>query len=191
MNIQEAAANLVERSRSGDQNATASIIVVREEAKKGSARARAAFKALMAYARGHSPASSAFAGDGRRQQLPMPANALSGLLSRHPRVFFAALINARQYQNGLIGAIIALSTQRAFTDSRVAGMASCFESRGDRAAFLYGVRNISATSTMPQPSNPAVSFGRAIGMARAIQNVADGYAPIATISPSAAWELGE
>lgn len=49
MNVNQGAKNLVERSRAGDQNATATIVKVRQNAAKGNTQAKKALKALHGY----------------------------------------------------------------------------------------------------------------------------------------------
>jgi hypothetical protein len=167
--IRSACADLVERSREGDQNAMAMLAMIRTNAKKGDKRARVSYGLAADYIKTH-PSGSA-------------AN-----LNGEPNMRAAV-----QLANG---PSITKERVQDFVASFGYGHTRTKQKR-HKQAMIHGIANFGAEvspdimAKLDRIEAGLVELGRTIGMAFAIQRVRQPSAPVSTYSEAASWELGE
>lgn len=180
----EAARDVVERARAGDQVAMAILAQVRDNAKAGDARAKASFRIMERYiARNpptnfgvcdvtHSESLKAMWGLG---SLPSPDVAADVVMIEAPKV--------RLWQ-----AIVAL-VHAPKGDALISAVDQKIPEGAERESFRKGA-NIRDAGT----DTAHLGFwklGRIFALGRAIQRLQDESIPIAAFCPVVAWELGE
>lgn len=180
-----AAEDLVDRARAGDQNAMATIAMVRQRAKEGIPRAQKAFRALMKYAKSTKP-DSPFGNEENRSQHRV-ARSLSEAIthSAGSAGYISALVGLTSTLS-INTAGITLANGPAIDNSRISQLASMFAGE-ERQQFKHGVKNWRRVP--PNVDPPAHRIGRCIGFARALQTARLPDTPITPISARAGWEL--
>jgi hypothetical protein len=190
MNLQDAAKQLVERARSGDQIAMALITEAKRAAEAGSARAKAAIAALTAYVKAHPVVHGDAFGAEEQQKVQELKN--KGPISAFP----ALLAIPKSGPTAVLGATAALANGGTLTSKRVDDIASLLDEPFDQTIFIYAVFNCSRdlrplARELRAFQRQILQAGRCVGMARRIQMVRSGAAPVLALSPEASWELGE
>lgn len=183
----EAARDVVERARAGDQVAMAILAQVRDNAKAGDARAKASFLIMERYIAKNPPTnfgvcdvthSESLKAMWTLGSLPSPDAAADVVLIEAPKVklwqAIVALVHAPK-GDALISAVdqkipegVERESFRRGADIRDPGFV-------DGAGGHHGFWNL----------------GRIFGLGRAIQRLQDESIPIAAFCPVVAWELGE
>lgn len=186
----QAARDLVDRARRGDQNAMALLQRVGEESRKGVARARVAEGIIRAYI-AHTPPT-------RRTPAPQfTGEIIEGL--KTDTTFKQAIFYALACENGEDAVIVALANGPIlFIDAQLLEIGnSYFGSDTETEGFFYGVRYPHEdhvhriAQLLPPEAHTPYALGRCVGAARAIQALRVGEGRIQHLSPAAAWELGE
>lgn len=215
--VVNAAAELVRRSYAGDQNATATLYRIGEEARKGNQRAVVSYQAAKAYidknpaqpfrlgieepvliAEGSVSTESSEPAKTQSAEVrkpPVPRGLFDKLFN--PELTALCIVRACHYKNGMPAAAAVLASGPPLTNPVVSQFGrDNFGSEEARAVFFHGVRNSSTDSwdqVAPQldmPSKRCFAIGQCFGRARNIQAVRAG-GPVTAISPVAGWELGE
>ena len=176
---------LVDRARLGDQNAAAMLIRVRENAQKGVERAKRAYGAAMAHARGQRPPSApAVHGD------PLQAMKRAAKGSTNPATYLAT-VRLAPFAPSRPAAEM-LSRGPLIGKDVLSFIGSTFGSEPEKRAYEYGVigPDVGVEKALMR-SKPqyrrAIMTGHIVGLARRLQAARAGN--IAAISPKAAWEL--
>jgi len=177
----------VDRARAGDQNAMALISGCRVNAQRGSERAKKAVKFLGEYIR----ANPVDLTDGNcRNYLPQatPDKALIQKLSQFKGDDGAvsAWAPALSKKDPYLTAVV-LADGPHMTTERIVSIGSHF-GEDEKSDFILGVKGWNIKE--PVRSSDAFFAGQAIGNARAIQAVRQGY-PISHFCRVSGWELGE
>lgn len=216
--VVNAAAGLVRRSRAGDQNATATLLRIGEEARKGGARAVAAFQAAKAYidqnpaenfqlgieepvliadttSQGEVPVLPKSKTNAEQRKPVVPRGLFDKLFS--PDLTALCIVRACHYKNGMPAAAAVLASGPPLDNAAIRQFgAENFGSEDARSTFFHGVKHPDVETwdaVAPQlemPLRRCLAIGQCFGRARSIQAVRAG-APVSTISPVAGWELGE
>lgn len=182
MNLAKVSAEIGERARLGDQNAMATIAAVRASAKKGSKKAIAALKAIIAWLKAH-PVKMAL------RPVHFGADEALGLgaLQAAPHAAPEILPTLRT-ADALLGAVILLANGPLLTKPTIESLASSIEGEDERTRFRLGA----AMAGKEPPFDAFSSAGNVVGRARKLQAVRLGVpGSIGRFSPGAAWELGD
>lgn len=179
---------LVERARRGDQNATAMLVQVRKNALRGVERARRAFDAAMAHAKGKAPPKAS-------KPTSVGAEPLRQMKRAAPRVTskegYLQLVQAAPFAPSRPAAEL-LSRGPVLGAEWLSIIGSTFGSDSEKKAYEYGVvgptEGVQQALVRAKPQfRRALMTGHIVGMARRIQAARSGN--IAAISRKAAWEL--
>lgn len=206
--MKSSAIGLVQRARVGDQNAVAMIMMVKRSAMAGSARAKQALSVIKDYIKANPMPNVCKVGFGCTPATQSIINRMHSRMGAEPYVkvvteevpriddaFSAAVTLANtgdllHDRNGKLA-----RTQEA--NPRIRGLIKKMNPPC-QAAFLYGMTSCNRPLHKLEPpaefhadAPSALHIGRTVGMARRIQAVRLPHVSIATISPMAAWELGE
>ena len=197
--MKAAAKQLVDRARLGDQNAVAMIIRVRENAKKGSGKAKTALGLMLAYAKGGTKSASQFGS--------FFSSALASLRDTIVRVKspaqYAAQVAVHVPEIGVsiadsANAAQALSKGPPITADLLTTMQVGLATDQAKAAFQYGVKAcgnpkalVAASKTADADTKKALQLGFVAGLGKKFQDIRKPNASIASFSQAAAWELGE
>lgn len=199
--IQQAAAELVTRSRLGDQVAMSQLCLVREEAEKGNKGAQRSLAILLDYIQKHPIESTSRFGDEMRRD--NEADRLSELM-------FATMGNEDSYPRAVINlvpeiakndfnkAIVTLANGPSLLGNGevIIAIANTFTDEQVRAAFARGVKYCELAmkdgyKELPPECQAMVRLGYLLGSARKIQAIRHPNIPISALSSDAGWELGE
>jgi len=198
--MQKAAAELIERSRAGDQNATAMIIEIRRAALRGVKKAQIGFDLLrrLVEANPHRPEIRL---DGSDRMGAEGYEALGALAKRGPILALAALviIPSTGGEDGITAAAVLLANgPQPITKRLVSDIAAGIDETQHRKLFFYGVQccGLDGRSLADELSGRGdeplfVHAGRCVGLARSIQRVRLPNSRISAFNVSAGWELGE
>ena len=190
----DAAKEVVERARAGDQNAMGMIAAVRDSAIKGSPRARESQRAILEYIRSHPvQVADAFVhshiGEDAKQALAM-------VRRRGPVLGLVALfVLAEDGPDAMLTGSTILANGPPLTNPRVAAIGEAIEDDDERRLFYAGVcfkRITPKFLHLCKPEKrPIVNAGKCVGMARSIQQVRLPNSKLGAFSPAVAWEHGE
>jgi hypothetical protein len=202
--LQDLAAELVTRSRLGDQVAMAQMCLVREHAEKGHPGAKRSMAALTNYVKRHPIESTSRFGDEIRRD--NEADRLAELM-------FATMGNEEAYPRAVINlapeiakndfnkAIVTLANGPSLLGNGndvpiILAIANSFTDDQIRAAFARGVKYCENAmkdgyKELPPECQSMVRLGFLLGSARKIQAVRLPNVPISALSPEVGWELGE
>lgn len=166
MNQAEAAANLVIRSRQGDQNAVAMIAMVRENANRGVKKAQDTYRLIESYVKSH------------------PYTEMG-----------SEEIQSKQNEDSLKHCVQLANFGVSLTKKNIKKMANTFAGHRDAFMFgVENFRDLKGIS-QKQSEHPhhanAIVYGRNVGLARNIQLAKDPQIPLRHSFPNIAWELGE
>ena len=192
--MEEGARSLVERSRSGDQNAMAVIAQIRQRALFGRDKippserlvAMTSFKLIGDYLREHPVGEM---GAEEAQPAPSP-RVLSYVHPDVPEWLPICVPECMPKKKGFMAIVVRLANGRELTPEDL-----------ERAAQVMGPDNAGyvVAGACKQPAPPSIGpaertafvIGVCLGTAMTLQAVREGRAPIKLLSPEAAWELGE
>ena len=187
-NIVQAARDLVDRARAGDQNAMAILARVGDEARRGNSRARLAYGLAQIHID-----RQPIMGDEAR---PIPPDALAAL--RDKDTLLPALLYVLDCKDGEAAACSALlHGPILFTPACINEIGlSCLSRDGQSEGFFAGCkapfdREAAFSAEVPPSGRMPYRLGRIIARARALQALRAGQAPIYAVHPGAAWEHGE
>lgn len=181
-----AAESLVERARAGDQNAMAMISAVREQASKGSKRARKSVKLLQQYIDANPVSESSDDHYSPKRILPPVVKQLGAHVGNDAAVSAWTPGVGDLYLAGVV-----LANGPNLTKDRVVGIGSHFGE--DEEAYWTGFKQWKdpVDNFGADEGSDAAFTGRAVGLARTIQGVREGALPVSRLCPMAGWELGE
>lgn len=185
MNPDEAARQLVERSRAGDQVAIAWICEVRKNCKTGDPRWKNAAKALQRYIDKNPPSRI-----GADREVLARADAIPSHPAALAALWVCRLDTDEQFAPIVVCSIpvvalwkcVSALVQRPYLN-RLCQTIDLQLEGAQRAAFRTGVRQWRRKG--------GSQLGRVIGLARTIQRLQLPGVPISTLCPITAWELGE
>jgi hypothetical protein len=199
MSMEQAAADIANRARLGDQVAMAIICEVRDNAKKGDPKAKQAFKLLDQYTREHAnnPENlnhyDSTMGDDEAADL---ASTMCG-----EEVDYAVAIRQKApaaIQASNRKAIVTLANGPSLLPGErnlVREVGETFQTEEEKEAFILGARfcakALAAMQDMTHEAQHALLLGYVLGTARKIQAVREPNMPISVQSRIAGWELGE
>lgn len=204
------AIGLVQRARVGDQNAVAMIIMVKRSAQAGSDRAKQTLRVIKEYIQKNPMPNTCRVGFGCTPATQNVINRLHSRINGEPQTYVRAVSEEVPLIEDAFSAAVTLANSGDLLHDRNGSVARSQDGnpriRGllkkmvpqCQAAFLYGMESCNKPLHKLQPNGEfhadapsALHIGRSIGMARRIQAVRLPHVSIATISPMAAWELGE
>lgn len=184
----QAASDLVQRSRQGDQNAISVLCLLREQAAKGVAKARSAVKLCMDYIKAH-PVGQDEIGE---EQEEIPRGLLRPIFSESPTEVFETILKSRNYKNGVAACTVFLANYKPLSDNTVSVMGDAFGTEAEREFFFCGIAQPAGfKERFPGRAEAILLIGRVIGQARIIQSIRRGTCSISQLCPNVAWELGE
>lgn len=178
--------SLVERSRAGDQNAIAMIVMIRENAKKGSKKAKRTQRLLEHYVTGNPVAD--FGADNTGIKSPKNAQIFTLNCELRGKDCTRAIQALTTMDAGLskarTAAVLANGPALYGNTLRLKNLVDSLEPEAEKQkSIVAGVLNW---------KNPRTDYyGSCIGLARTMQLVAARKASIGSLSKMAAWELGE
>jgi hypothetical protein len=182
--VKDAARDVVERARAGDQVAMGILAMVRDNAKAGDPKARKSFKVMEDYIRHHPPQNFGVCDVTHSESL----RALWSLNAMPPQMAVDAVV-AETPKVKFWQAVVAI-VHGPKDDSLVSGVAKEMPLESlERKSFMRGIQ-----WNKEKPTEAVTGFwnlGRMFGIGRAIQRLADNSIPIAVFCPVTAWELGE
>ena len=218
--IDQTVASLVRRSRAGDQNATAMITRVGEEARRGTPRAVQAAGAIKKFIESNPsqdfvlgaepvlvmdpPANDSTAivpvkpskAEIERKKPTLPRGAFDHLFD--PEQTAVTIIKCCGYRNGLQAAAVALAAGPPLTNDAVMRFgAENFGSDESTNAFFYGVKFTGdedfaeVAPYFDKPLRRCLAIGQCFGRARKLQAIRQRGSSISAYAPVAGWELGE
>lgn len=218
--IDQTVASLVRRSRAGDQNATAMIVRVGEEARRGNPKANQTAAAIKQFI-DHNPAQDFTLGAEPVLVMDPPANDSTAIVPVKPsraeierkkpmlprgafdRLFdpeqtAVVIVKACGYRNGLPAAAIALAAGPPLTNDAVMRFGvENFGSDESKNAFFYGVKFsapedfVEVAPYFDVPLRRCLAVGQCFGRARKLQAIRQRGSSISAYAPIAGWELGE
>ena len=197
-------AEVVERSRLGDQNATAIITCVREQAEKGSPKAKASLEGIIKYAKSNPPGKRAEIGGvftNLRSSLGGLRDAIKRCVSRE---HYISTVKSQVPEVGLsmndaARAGAALATGPEIGAPELATAQATFSTPGAQKAFQYAVQFSGSPKailamvgkTRDPEVKKALHLGFTMGSARRVQLVQKPDSSLLKFSPVVAFELGE
>lgn len=186
-------------------------------ARKGGARARAAYAAIKKYIETHpvKTAAQSFFGadngtavsklstrpDPEMKKPVLPAGLLDGLFD--PERFEVCILRACKFRHGLAAAAVVLATSDPLTIDAIKGIGESMfggeddESKAHAACFLHGVKFCGEKDwqelapRLDPPLRRALVVGQCVGRARQLQMARHPNSSISRYAPVAGWELGE
>ena len=176
---------LVQRARLGDQNAVAMLVEVRKNAEKGVERAKRAYDAAMAFAKGERPPEApTVAGD------PLQAMKRAAMKSTNVPTYLATVRIAPFAPSRPAAEMLSRGPKIGKDVLTLIG--STFGSDSEKTAYQYGVlgpdKGVQTALMKGRPQfRRALMTGHIVGLARRLQAARAG--DIAAISPKAYWEL--
>jgi len=203
--------NLVRRARVGDQNARGMLMVVKQAAVKGNARARMSLQMIEEYIRRNPGKEKCRMSFGCTPVVQQIINRLHSRMGGDPGSYVRAVIEeVPQIPDAHHAAVPLANNGDLLHDKggkparsrdgnpRIKGILNKLKTPQCHEAFMYGMQSCNRPLNKLQPqgeyspdTHSALHIGRAVGIARKIQAVRLPNVSIATISPMAAWELGE
>jgi hypothetical protein len=169
--MMKAAADLVERARAGDQNATAMIAQISKSAARGSSKAIIARGMIRDYIKKHplSKKRNAFGADNASVKSPMDKKVIEKFKTKSSGAeTLRGILESTSRENGLI------------ISSTVLALSKPLDNAGVKRIVL---QNPYAATLVP--------VRKCIARAARIQRVSRPNSRIADFSPAIAWELGE
>ncbi len=198
--VEAGARDLVAKSRLGDQNATAMIIMIRESAKAGSKRAAYTLNYLTKYVKNYPVVGSCTIGFGCDPMTQRVINSLHSKMGADTNENAATVVNlVPKIKNESLAAVPLANTGDLLKGkgNNLRIIAICqFLTPTQIKAFEFGRCNCNVTTDnmhgdMHPDDQTAMHLGKAVGIAQRIQAVRLPHSPISLISKMAAWELGE
>lgn len=189
--MKAAAENLVERARSRDQNAMAMIAMIREEAEKGSQRAKTSVDLLKEYIAKH-PAEEGPRFSGEKPATGLVKRVKQASEEENPYAYALSIATYLPNASHDIVTIVMLANGPPLLKAKIFDIASSFGSEGEAKLFLAGTDpKVRTPIHLPNQARRVFNAGRCVGVARAIQGIRYPNVPLGTLSKRIAWELGE
>ena len=181
---QNAARDVVERTRAGDQVAMGILAMVRDNAKLGNPKAQQSLRAIERYISKNPPIGI--------------GSEVSDITSPHAAAAISALWQNPTHETivkalplvGFWPGVVALSHGPNLDNERL-GQLSSVVPEEHRPAFQGGVNHWQSKTPNIIPDERGWLLGRIIGLARCLQLVRLPHVAVATFCPITAWELGE
>lgn len=199
LQIQAGARALVARSRLGDQNATAMLVMIRNSAATGSKRAIYTLKYLKSYIKNHPIVEKCRIGFGCDPMTQRVINSIHSNISGEPDNHADVMIAAIPKISSPVLAAVPLANNGSLlseNNPRIKAICERFtEPQYD--AFEFGRCNCFKNTSnmhgdMSQGEQEALHIGKAVGIAQRIQAVRSfDDVPVSVLSSQAGWELGE
>lgn len=203
--IQQTAIELAERARLGDQVAMGTLAMVRINAKKGDPRAKYTLAFLTKWIEQNPPETNKFGAEllvpSAQKELVILSHAIQTENPEEYSTAVLALVPSKGLPALECAAVTLANGPNIFEHAgqeRVVAISDALPEGMERKAFLFGLSNsgklskLAAIAARVMPAvNRAMQLGFAVGLARRIQGVRLNNVPIALLSSSAAWELGE
>jgi hypothetical protein len=191
MTLEDAGRELVDRARHGDQNAMATMVRVRENAKKGVAKAQQALQYMLAYAQGHVRAGKGASGSATVHGAPLKKLKSKAVKAQTARDYVIVVYEAPACESLECAAEI-LSRGPTVAGETLSLIGATFGSDPEKQAFQYGVMGPpegvrKGLKTVRPPFARAMRTGYVMGRAGRLQAARNGN--IAALSRRAAWEL--
>jgi hypothetical protein len=203
--------NLVRRARVGDQNARGMIMVAKRLAMKGNTRARMTVQMIEEYIRRNPGKEKCRMSFGCTPVVQNIINRLHSRMNGDAGSYVRAVIEEVPQIPDAHHAAVSLANNGDLLhdkkghparsrdgNPRIKGILNKLKTPQCHEAFMYGMQSCNRPLNKLQPqgeyspdTHSALHIGRAVGIARKIQAVRLPNVSIATISPMAAWELGE
>lgn len=180
---QDAARDVVERARSGDQVAMGILAMVRDNAKKGDAKAMQSFRAINRYISKNPPNSI-----GAEVSDITNPNASKAIQALWMNPTNETVVKALPLVGFWPGAV-ALAHGPRLDEERLTEIQAVIPEDA-RDEFKGGVK-FWQKKAPPDASDQHWLIGRIIGLARCLQRLQIPTVPIASFCPFTAWELGE
>ncbi len=180
---QDAARDVVERARSGDQVAMGILAMVRDNAKKGDPKAQQAFRAVERYISKNPP--NTIGAEGSDITNPNASKAIQALWSNPTNETVVAVLPMVGFWPG----VVAMAHGPRLDDTRLNGISESIPEEA-REEFKGGVRFWQKKAPGDFDDRNWL-LGRIIGLARCLQRLQIPSVPIASFCPFTAWELGE
>jgi hypothetical protein len=205
------AIDLVQRSRVGDQNAVAMLIMIKKSAQQGSDKAKRVLKLIEKYIANNSvPDWSGCIGFGCSPATQLIINRFHSTMGSEPQHYAQTVISEVPRIDPFHAAVPLSNVGDLLYDRngqiarthdanpRIRKILQKYPNVESRTAFIYGLNssNLPMKKLKPQSKYSdealtALHIGRSVGIARRIQSVRLPDVPISVISKMAAWELGE
>lgn len=205
--IEEGAAELMQRARTGDQVAMAQMMLIKDKANDPNApeheRAKKSLAALWAYGKAHPIQSDGSFGAELRKSAE--ADRLARLMTStmgSEEVYPRALVNMAPEiaKNSVSKAVVTLANgpsllERGVQEPLIKVIADSIEDPQAREAFALGVKHsdqvAAAAQDLPPQCQAMLRLGYLLGQARKIQAVRLRQTPVSAFCPDVGWELGE
>lgn len=202
--IKLVAESLVERSRQGDQNATAILCLVRENAQAGKPKAVFALKVLKDYIKKNPVSEDSFGAEAlvKKKTALVPLKkalaAPNATGSRYAAIVSAYVPSVGSSIQSVMNAATAIANEGQPIDNKLLSEVQGTVPAAHKKIFADGVKysgdanRIKSISAKLKPeARKSLQIGYAMGMAKSIQDVRKPDAKIETFSKTVAWELGE
>lgn len=185
MNVLDVAKDLVERSRLGDQNAVAILILVGKEAANGVLKAQVAKTAVENYIKAH-PAASI----GADAPKPVPPNVLQDAWkAESPAALVTCLLVLANCDAGSNAGSTLLCKKMLISVEHLHVLSEVFKSEPLKKVFMYGVKFPNAQMAVALPPSGVYAYlvGQMVGRAVRIQWAIKGS--LTPLCPMVGWEL--
>ncbi len=196
--VQTEARNLVTRSRLGDENAVAMLVMIRNSAAQGSRKAIYTLKYLKEYIKKHPVLESCKIGFGCNPITQRVINAIHSKISGEPRAHANVMVAAiPKIESPVLAAVPMANNGSLLGQSNPRIIAICkFFGDSEMDAFEFGKVNCFTDTAhingeLSEGESKALHIGKTVGIAQRIQAVRNNDAPISSLSKMASWELGE
>lgn len=210
--LNHSAIDLVQRARVGDQNAVAMLMMLKKSALAGGKLAKTSMALIDKYIKENPvPDWSGCIGFGCSPATQLIINRLHSRIGEDPSEYVKAVHDELpRIDNAQHAAVPLANLGNLLTDKRgklarthdsnprIKGLMNKLPNPGAVQAFMYGLQTCNKPLSQLKPmgdysedKHAALHLGRSVGIARKIQAVRLPNVSIATISPMAAWELGE
>ena len=199
LKIQSEARDLVARSRLGDQNATAMLVMIRNSAAEGSKRAIYTLKYLKEYIKRHPMVSKCRIGFGCDPMTQRVINSIHSKISGEPDSYADVMVAGVPRIESPSLAAVSLANNGSLLEPnnpRINAICERFN-EPQLDAFEFGRCNCfkntaSMHGDLTAGEQEALHIGKAVGIAQRIQAVRSfDDVPISALSKQAGWELGE
>ncbi len=196
--VQTEARNLVTRSRLGDENAVAMLVMIRNSAAQGSKKAIYTLKYLKEYIKKHPITEACKIGFGCSPITQRVINAIHSKISGEPESHANVMVAAiPRIESPVLAAVPMANNGSLLGQNNPRINAICkFFGDSEMDAFEFGKVNCFTDTThihgdLSEGEAQALHIGKTVGIAQRIQAVRNHDAPIASLSKMASWELGE
>jgi hypothetical protein len=198
--VQQAARELVERARQGDQIAIASISIVTKQAKQGNPKSKVAYQAIETYIK-KNPVKvyTSFGYDVLRETLAdeRAVDLESAMGNDYTKAIIgvAPQVAIKSVPKAIVTIANGPSLLQQDSSTLIDELGKNFSDEKLRRAFALGVKHCDAAMAqiqkLPPECHSPLMIGYLIGMARRIQAIRLPNVPVSVLCRTAGWELGE